>query len=253
MHFTQFIARMPSTTTGQGLTTSDLGSPDEQLVQEQFSTYVRHLLSLGLTGTILPADGEFPDGHFVEDTAVFIPECAIITHPGAPSRAGEVASITPIAARFRELKIMVKGGRLDGGDVLLIDKQFFIGLTNRTDEAGISEFAAFVEPFGYQVTSIEVAAGLHLKSIVNYVGRNSITVSEQGARHPAFAPYRHLIVLPEEEYAGNTLWINDHLITPSGFPDTLAKLKTLGLPIIEMNTSEFRKMDGGLTCLSLRF
>ena len=142
---------------------------------------------------------------------------------------------------------------MDGGDVLMIDKRFFVGLTSRTDEAGIAEFAHFVEKFGYRVDTIEVSEGLHLKSIVNYVGCNTVILNEEGARHPAFAEYQHIVLKQEEEYAGNTLWINDTLITPNGYPDTLSKLERLGLRIIKVDTSEFKKMDGGLTCLSLRF
>ena len=110
-----------------------------------------------------------------------------------------------------------------------------------------------VEPLGYTVHTIEVSEGLHLKSIVNYVGRNTLILNEEGTRHPAFSSFNHLVLAKEEEYAGNTLWINDTLITPVGYPDTLAKLQGLGLPIIALDTSEIRKMDGGLTCLSLRF
>ena len=101
--------------------------------------------------------------------------------------------------------------------------------------------------------AIEVSDGLHLKSIVNYAGRNTLILNEEGARNPAFAGFSHLILDKAEEYAGNTLWINDTLITPSGYPDTLAKLQTIGLPILQLDTSEIKKMDGGLTCLSLRF
>lgn len=251
--FTQFIARMPSSTTGKGLTTSELGAPDEVLVQQQFSTYIRHMVNFGLIGTILPAQADFPDAHFVEDTAVVVPECAILTHPGAPSRVGEVDSIEPVLAKVRTVHRMSRGGRLDGGDVMQVGKRFFIGLTNRTDEAGISEFAQWVERYGYTVTAVPVSAGLHLKSIVNYVGRNTLTLTESYAGMHEFAGFTHLVVQDDEAYAGNTLWINDHLLTPTGYPKTLEKLRTLDMPIVEMDTSEFRKMDGGLSCLSLRF
>jgi dimethylargininase len=142
---------------------------------------------------------------------------------------------------------------MDGGDVLMVGKRFFVGITSRTDEAGVGEFASFVEKFGYSVDAIEVSAGLHLKSIVNYVGRNTLLLNEEGSRHPAFAGFDHIILAKEEEYAGNTLWINDTLITPAGYANTLTSLQTLGLNIIQLDTSEFKKMDGGLTCLSLRF
>ncbi len=252
MTFTHAIVRIPTDTTS-GLTTANLGVPDQAKTQAQFQAYVAVLRQLGLQVTVLPALQGFADAHYVEDTAVVMPECAVITHPGAPSRRGEVASIASVLGDFRSLHRMSEQAQMDGGDVLMVEKQFFIGLTNRTNEAGIKEFASFVEPYGYRVTSIEVAAGLHLKSIVNYVGKNTLTVNADGARHPAFANFSHIVLQPEEEYAGNTLLINEHLITPSGFPNTLAQLEKLGLPITQIDTSEFRKMDGGLTCLSLRF
>jgi dimethylargininase len=148
---------------------------------------------------------------------------------------------------------MSERGHLDGGDVLLVDRQFFVGLTARTDEAGIGEFAAAVEPYGYRVTAIEVSAGLHLKSIVNYVGRNTLLLTEDYQHHPAFSGFSSIVIPEAESYAGNTLWINDTLITPQGYPYTLAQIEKLGMPIVQLDTSEFKKMDGGLTCLSLRF
>lgn len=129
----------------------------------------------------------------------------------------------------------------------------FIGLTARTDEQGIREFAAAVEPHGYKVTAIEVSAGLHLKSIVNYVGRNTLLLTEGYVNHPAFNGFNSIVIPEEESYAGNTLWINDTLITPQGYPHTPGEISKLGMPIVQLDTSEFKKMDGGLTCLSLRF
>jgi len=142
---------------------------------------------------------------------------------------------------------------MDGGDVLMVDKRFFVGLSSRTNQLGIREFAAIVERFGYRVDTIEVSDGLHLKSIVNYVGKNTLLLDAANTRHSAFADFEHIVVSKEEEYAGNTLWINDTLITPEGYPNTLAQLRKLGLNIITTPTSEIKKMDGGLTCLSLRF
>jgi dimethylargininase len=252
MHYTNAILRVPADSCGTGLTTADLGAPDFQKTRAQFNDYVNLLSDLGLTVTILPADPAFPDGHFVEDTAVVTPEFAVITHPGAPSREGEIATIEPVLARDRRIE-RISDGRMDGGDVLMVNQRFFVGLSSRTDKAGIRAFAAIVEPFGYRVDVIEVSAGLHLKSIVNYVGRNTLLLDDAFASHPAFADFDHIIVGKEEEYAGNTLWINDTLITPAGYPATLTKLKQLDLNIVTTPTSEFKKMDGGLTCLSLRF
>ncbi|WP_018153127.1 dimethylarginine dimethylaminohydrolase family protein [Leeia oryzae] len=253
MHFTHAITRIPADTVASGLTTANIGQPDPQKTRAQFRDYVDILHRLGLTVTTLPPAPAYPDAHFVEDTAVMMPELAVITHPGAPSRQGEVDTIAPLVSRFRPIVTMSASANMDGGDVLMIDKHFFVGLTSRTNQAGVDEFAAAIRPHGYKLTVVEVTDGLHLKSIVNYVGKNTLILSQDYAGHPAFDGYNQLILAKEEEYAGNTLWINDTLITPSGYPDTLAKLKTLGLPIIETDTSEIRKMDGGLTCMSLRF
>ncbi|WP_329911856.1 amidinotransferase [Serratia quinivorans] len=253
MHFTQAIARLPADSCASGQTTAQLGAPDIAVTGHQFLAYVDTLLRLGLKVTVLPAAPVFPDAHFVEDTAVVMPELAVITHPGAPSRQGEVATIAPLFEGERPVVRMSQRGHLDGGDVLLVDRQFFVGLTSRTDEAGIGEFAAAVEPYGYRVTAIEVSAGLHLKSIVNYVGRNTLLLTEDYQHHAAFSGFNSIVIPEAESYAGNTLWINDTLITPQGYPQTLAQIEKLGMPIVQLDTSEFKKMDGGLTCLSLRF
>ncbi|HCK01576.1 MAG TPA: amidinotransferase [Serratia grimesii] len=253
MHFTQAIARLPADSCASGQTTAQLGAPDIVTTGQQFLAYVDTLLRLGLKVTVLPAAPVFPDAHFVEDTAVVMPELAVITHPGAPSRQGEVDTIAPLFDGERPVVRMSARGHLDGGDVLLVDRQFFVGLTSRTDEVGIGEFAAAVEPHGYRVTAIEVSAGLHLKSIVNYVGRNTLLLTEAYQHHPAFSAFNSIVIPEAESYAGNTLWINDTLITPKGYPQTLAQIEKLGMPIIQLDTSEFKKMDGGLTCLSLRF
>ncbi|CAI1178445.1 dimethylarginine dimethylaminohydrolase family protein [Serratia grimesii] len=253
MHFTQAIARLPADSCASGQTTAQLGAPDIVTTGQQFLAYVDTLLRLGLKVTVLPAAPVFPDAHFVEDTAVVMPELAVITHPGAPSRQGEVDTIAPLFDGERPVVRMSARGHLDGGDVLLVDRQFFVGLTSRTDEVGIGEFAAAVEPHGYRVTAIEVSAGLHLKSIVNYVGRNTLLLTEAYQHHPAFSAFNSIVIPEAESYAGNTLWINDTLITPKGYPQTLAQIEKLGMPIVQLDTSEFKKMDGGLTCLSLRF
>ncbi|VTM87255.1 N(G),N(G)-dimethylarginine dimethylaminohydrolase [Raoultella ornithinolytica] len=142
---------------------------------------------------------------------------------------------------------------MDGGDVLLVGKQFFVGQTARTDEQGIREFAAAVEPHGYQVTSIDVSAGLHLKSIVNYVGRNTLLLTEGYVNHPAFSGFQYHCDpgrgVVRREYALDQRHIN----YASGVPLYPGRNQQAGMPVVQLDTSEFKKMDGGLTCLSLRF
>ncbi|MGU7781211.1 dimethylarginine dimethylaminohydrolase family protein [Burkholderia sp. PU8-34] len=252
MYFTQAIVRRPAPSCGAGLTTAQLGAPDHDKTLTQFHGYCETLRKLGVELTELPPLDAFPDSHFVEDVAVVTPEFAVITRPGAPARRGEIAHIEAALAAHREL-LPMRTGRLDGGDVMLVGKRFYIGLTGRTDADGIEAFASLVSPYGYTVVAVPVGDGLHLKSVVNSVGDDTLLVNEALAGHPAFAGFRRIVVAPADEYAGNTLRVNDALITPAGYPRVHASLETLGLPLHVIDTSEFRKMDGGLTCLSLRF
>ena len=135
----------------------------------------------------------------------------------------------------------------------MVGGHFFIGLSDRTNQSGAGQLGDAVAKFGCTWTTLPVAAGLHFKSSVNAVGADTLLTTRTFADHPALADFQRIVVSAQEEYAGNTLLVNDHLIMPAGFPDTRHKLQALGKPIIELDTSEFRKMDGGLTCLSLRF
>ncbi len=252
MQFTQAIVRHPSPECASGQTTATLGAPDFARTQAQFQLYCDTLRRLGLSLTELPALAAFPDSHYVEDVAVVTPEFAVITRPGAPSRRGETAFVQAALSAHRELMPM-QAGCLDGGDVMQVGRRFFVGLSTRTDAAGIGEFQRLVSPFGYSVEAVPVDAGLHLKSVVNALSEDTLLVAQALAERPVFAAFRRIPVAPEDEYAGNTLRVNDHLITPAGFERVHEALSGVGLPLVVIDTSEFRKMDGGLTCLSLRF
>jgi dimethylargininase len=251
--FTQAICRRPGPDLGGGLTTSDLGAPDFDLACRQFDRYTAALGECGLEITILQALDGYPDAHFVEDTAVVTPDAAVITSPGAPARQGEQHSIAEALAGGRPLFQIEEPGTLDGGDVLMIDQHFLIGVSDRTNEDGAAQLGSILEVFGYTWQAVPVGAGLHFKSSVNLVGPDTLLVSEAFKDRSELASYRRLVVAPEEEYAANTLLVNGRLIMPAGYPRTKGQLGSLGVPIIEVDTSEFRKMDGGLTCLSLRF
>lgn len=252
MQFTQAIVRRPAPSCGAGLTTAELGAPDYDKTLTQFHAYCDALRTLGVELTELPPLDAFPDSHFVEDVAVVTPEFAVITRPGAPARRGETAHIETALAAHRDL-LPMQDGRLDGGDVMLVGKRFYIGLTGRTDAEGIAAFEALVSRYGYSVVAVPVGAGLHLKSVVNALGDDTLLVTEALAAHPAFADYRRIAISAADEYAGNTLRVNGTLITPAGYPRVHDAIVSLGLPLHVIDTSEFRKMDGGLTCLSLRF
>ena len=253
MKITHAIARRPGKEMAAGITTSTLGAPDYTKALDQFDAYVNALKDCGVSVIVLdPLEG-YPDAHFVEDTAVVTPDVAIITNPGAVSRRGEVATIGSALTPHRKTIAIQSPGTIDGGDVLMIGNHFFIGLSDRTNEPGARQLGDAVSGFGHTWTPVPVAAGLHFKSSVNAVGKDTLLTTQTFADHPALAGFHRIVISPQEEYAGNTLLVNDHLIMPAGFPDTRKKLQALGKPIIELDTSEFRKMDGGLTCLSLRF
>lgn len=251
--FSKALVRTPGENFGRGLTTSKLGPPSYELVLKQHETYVETLRSLGLEVIVLPAEPRYPDAYFVEDTAVVTPHLAVITHPGAPSRRGEEATIEPVLAGFRRTFRVRPPATVDGGDVLMVENHFFIGISERTNRDGTLALGRLLEKHGHTWSAVRVGSGLHLKSSVNYLGHGTLLVTPDYAEREEFKAYSKVILDKKEGYAANTLWINGTLLTPAGFPQVRAKLEPLGLPIIELDVSEVRKMDGGLTCLSLRF
>ncbi len=251
--FTRALCRRPGSDLAGGLTTSDLGEPDFTLACDQFERYVTTLKECGLDVTVLEALDGYPDAHFIEDTAVITPNVAVITRPGAAGRQGEQHSIAEALAAHRPLVHIETPGALDGGDVLMIGTHFLIGVSDRTNEEGARQLGAALESHGNTWQTVPVAAGLHFKSSVNLVGPNTLLVTEGFAGRGELAGLEQITIPSGEEYAANTLLINERLIMPAGYPETRRMLEVLDLPITELDTSEFRKMDGGLTCLSLRF
>jgi dimethylargininase len=251
--FKYAITRIPAHTFSRGITTANMGKPSYQEVTRQHRAYTETLQSIGLKVIKLDPLPQYPDAHFVEDTAVVTSEMAIITNPGAPSRQGEEKTIAKALAPYRPIERIQSPGTVDGGDVLMIDNHFLVGISERTNQKGFNQMARILQDRGNTLTDIPVRAGLHFKSSVNYVGKNTVIVTQDFAEHRALEPYDKIVLDQKESYAANTLWINDHLLVPGGFPNTKAKLEALRMPIIELDVSEMQKMDGGLTCLSIRF
>ena len=252
--FTHAITRRPAKNFASGLTTaSHQTPPDYSKLLTQHAQYVETLSSLGLDVTELPEMVEYPDAYFVEDVAVVTDEFAAITNPGAPSRRGEADHIVADVSRLRPYRRISEPGYLDGGDVLQVGKHFFIGISDRTNMIGAAQLGNWLQEFDYTWTPVPVGAGLHLKSSINYLGKNTLLLTEDFAAMALFSTYDQIVLPDEEAYAANTLAVNDHLLTPQGFPKTREKLEEMGMPVIELDVSEVAKMDGGLTCLSLRF
>ena len=250
--FTHAITRLPGENFADGLSTSTLGHPSYPLILQQHQAYRHALQNLGLEVILLPAQPAFPDAYFVEDPAIVTPNLAVITLPGAPSRQGEEISLEPVLRLYRPVAHINPPGTVEGGDILMVGNHFFIGLSERTNHEGATQLAVLLAAAGHTSETIQVASGLHLKSSVNYIGKDILLVTNALVDHPAFARYTKILLDPDEEYAANTLWVNDTLLTPKGFPKTYAKLTRLAMSIVELDVSEVQKMDGGLTCMSLR-
>lgn len=252
--FTQAIARKPGKNFAQGLTSTVSAEPPQfELLCKQHNTYLETLKSCGLEITLLDPLQDYPDAYFVEDTAVVTPDVAIITNPGAKTRKGEEDFMAPVLAGFRKIERILASGTVDGGDVLQVGNHFLIGLSERTNKAGAAQLGRILESVGHTWATVEVGAGLHFKSSVNYVGKNTLLVTTDFTDREQLRGYDKIVVAKADAYAANTLLVNGHLLTPAGFPGTRKQLEVLGFEIIELETSEVGKMDGGLTCMSIRF
>ena len=251
--FNYAITRKPGDNFADGLTQAELGPPSYEGITEQHRAYVNTLKQRGLTVTVLEPLGEYPDAYFVEDPVIVTPDVAVITIPGAPSRQGEQDSLVPPLEPFRELAHIQPPGTVDGGDVLMVNNHFFIGVSARTNTNGAEQLGRILHKFGYTWATVTVTDGLHLKSDVNYIGDRTLLISKRYAHVEPFRDFNKIIVADEESYAANSLWLNDCLLMPKGFPQTKDQVSRTRRDIIELEVSEVRKMDGGLTCLSLRF
>jgi dimethylargininase len=209
-----------------------------------------------LTVTSLPPDPGYPDATFVEDTAILTERCAVIARPGAPSRRGEVMDMNTVIAKFySNLLAIQEPGTLDGGDVCQAGNHFFVGISERTNEAGARQLAELLAPFGYSSSLVDIREThglLHLKSAVAYLGEDRLVVTE-ALGHAAFPSYELILVNSNEEYAANCIRVNDFVILAAGHPSFAKTVRALGYQTIALEMSEFQKMDGGLSCLSLRF
>ena len=249
--YTKAIVRRPGRNFAEGITTSNLGKPDFEKALDQHSKYCDALKGCGLELIVLEADERYPDGCFVEDTAIVTSEVAIITRPGASSRMGEEAEISGILSEFRKIETIKLPGTLDGGDVLRVGNHFFIGISGRTNWDGARQLSAILAKYNYTASETEVGQGLHLKSGIAYLGKGNF-ISAEGFSKIA-GSFRIIIIDQDESYSANCLQANDFLIIPFGFPKSKKKIVEFGYSIIELEMSEFRKMDGGVTCLSLLF
>jgi dimethylargininase len=257
MRFSRAIVRPPAATFAAGITTSGLGSPDLALALEQHAAYCRTLEQVGVSLVRLAPDAEYPDSTFVEDAAIVTPRGAILTRPGAASRAGEVAALGAALGRwFPELDAITAPGTVDGGDVCEAGPHFFIGLSARTNAEGAAQLAAWLEQRGFGSRVIDVRrmpSLLHLKTGLSWLDGRRLLAADEVAEHEALGGWEVVRLPAGEEYAANCVRVNDAVLIAQGYPGTAALLGRLGYEVTALGMSEYRKMDGGLSCLSVRW
>jgi dimethylargininase len=226
---------------------------DVSRAAEQHQAYEKSLESLGCRVTSLPAEPELPDSVFVEDVAVVFDELAILARPGAESRRAEVASVGKALEPHRKLGRIEAPGTLDGGDVLTAGKQVFVGLSRRTNQAGIEQMRALLAPHGYSVESVPVERCLHLKSAVTQVAERTLLINPAWLDRRAFRDFEWIEVDSEEPFAANALLLNGAVIFPAGYARTGKRLQERGIRVVPVEVSELAKAEGGVTCCSLIF
>jgi dimethylargininase len=254
--FQNAIVRTPSSSLVRGLTTSaELGKPDYDIALIQHQNYINALSQCGVEVTVLPPIETYPDSCFVEDVALLTEQSALITRPGAQSRQGEVNEIEQTIHLFFKDKItkITSPGTLEAGDILRVENHFFIGISARTNEDGAQQMMQALSSQGYTASTIQLKEFLHLKTGVSYLDQDYVLVSGELVNHPAFTHLKQIVVNSDESYAANCIMVNGTVLMPQGYSKTKKSIADLGFPIIELEVSEFRKVDGGLSCLSLRF
>ena len=213
--------------------------------------YEACLRDLGISVVSLPPEPELPDSMFVEDPAVVVAEVAVLTRMGAPSRRKETVTLEPVLARYRPLRWIEEPATLEGGDVLRLGSTLYVGLSARTNQAGIDQLSEFLRPFGYSVESVPIRGCLHLKSACTCLDPETALVNRSWLDPGVFQGLRIVEVPSLEPRAANVLAIGGTVLVPTAFPRTAALLERLGWKVRPLDISELMKAEAGLTCSSI--
>ncbi|MGB3277770.1 MAG: dimethylarginine dimethylaminohydrolase [Pseudorhodobacter sp.] len=255
-HFTHAITRKPSASITQGLRAIDIGTPKLDLMQAHHADYIDALRSTGAEVVELEALENFPDSVFVEDTALCLPQGAVVMRPGAPSRLGEAAAMAPhLRALYADVRqISGPDSFIEGGDILTTETEILVGRSARTNAAGIVELTALVSDWGHKLREVFTPPGvLHFKTDCSLLDAETILATKRLAASGCFRGYRVIETAEGEEACANSIRFNELVIMPAGFPQTRDALVQAGYDIREVGNSECAKLDGGMSCLSLRF
>ena len=253
--FSKAIVRTPGKSLIDGLTDSKhLGSPDYQKAITQHKSYIKALQSCGLEVHVLESCEDYPDSTFVEDVALITPKCAIFTRPGAESRRGEVEQIeTVLRDQFDNAERVEAPGTIEAGDIMMVDNHYYIGLSDRTNIQGAEQIIGILNKYGYTGSTVNLKEVLHLKTGLSYLENNQLVICGEFKNDPIFSRFDHIDIPEKESYAANCIWVNDNVLIPTGYPLAKGKIISTGYNVIEVDVSEYKKLDGGLSCLSLRY
>ncbi|WP_417726035.1 dimethylarginine dimethylaminohydrolase family protein [Roseovarius sp.] len=254
--FRRAITRKPGKSIVGGLRAEDIGTPDLVRMLEAHAAYVATLRSTGAEVVELPALEAYPDAVFVEDTMLCLPELAIAMRPGARTRMGEVAEMRPAIEAFYGDKIaeITAPGTIEGGDILVTGREILVGLSARTNREGVAQLTDIVGKYGYTLRLVETPEGvLHFKTDCGLLAPETILSTRRLAVSGCFEGYEVLEVPEGEEAASNCIRFNNLVIMAAGFPRTAQMLDAHGYEVVQINNSECAKLDGGMSCLSLRF
>lgn len=253
--FSRAITRRPASTITDGLRAEDTGAPDLAGMLAAHEAYVAALKSTGAEVIELEPLTAYPDAQFVEDTALCLPQGAVLMRPGAPSRLGEVGEMAPTLRGCYDTLRQIEGpGHIEGGDILVTGREILVGRSDRTDALGVAELDRITSDWGYSLREVFTPEGvLHFKTDCSLMDAETILATRRLDASGCFEGYRVLHVAEGEEAAANAIRFNNLVLMAAGFPRTAEMLDREGFEVVEIDNSDCAKLDGGMSCLSLRF
>ena len=224
---------------------------DISCAARQHDEYCRTLKHMGVEVETLPPEDHYPDSLFLEDNAIILDELAVVTSMGTESRREEPSLLIPILSRYRHIVEISSPAKIEGGDIFLIGKTLYVGLSSRTDQAGVEALRAIVEPFGYVVSPIDIQGCLHLKTACAPLDDETFLVNPSWINVEVLGSFRLLPVQASEPFGANVMRLERGILANAAYPLTIDMLQAEGYSVTGVDISEFSKLEAGPTCLSL--